>query len=58
MVMDALRRYVMEEYPEAVIEYEFHTPWGKEILFLPHPDSEEDYSCVEMDGKPLILTDF
>lgn len=58
MVMDALRRYVMEEYPEAVIDYEYDTLWGKEILFAPYPLAEDDYSCIEVDGKPLILTEF
>ena len=58
MVMDALRRCVMDEYPEAVIEHEWYSPLGKEIMFLPYPDADKAYSCIEMDGKPLILTDF
>ena len=58
MVIDVLRQYVMEEYPEAVIEYEINKTYDKEILFLPYTDADGRFSCTEINGEPMILTEF
>lgn len=54
-----IAQYIMQQYPNAELEYFFNTKWGAEYTFYPTPDADNPYTCVlNSDGTFTILTDF